>query len=166
MLSHIAFRAKQKPLLVFRKYFKPFLYPFHTRFGLQQLYSTEITESTLHASLSLISGNEKIKKSVKCSVCGEHGHNKRTCPKSHLKAPQLSENLSDSAVNKLADEYYSGWITKYRLLINQISREFMEEESFRDEADRRMIDMETWQAFVGKFRRGFIMDRFGYTSNK
>ena len=172
MLSQIAIRAKQKPLLVFKKYFKAYLFPFRTRFG---LYSTEITNtSTLDdVSLSLRSGsNEKNKKSSKCSICGEHGHNKRTCPKSHLKAPPLQagltlfENLSDSAVNKLADEYYNGWIVKYRLLINQLSREFMEENSYRDEADRKMIDMETWQAFVGKFRRGSILDPFAYTSNK
>ena len=181
MLRYIALmRAKQKSPLAFWKHVnvKPYLFQLNTdksRFhtGIMKLCSAEKenTSALDDASLALSSSNDVNvlrKKTIKCSICGENGHNRRTCPKSRNDTLQagLFDNLSDSAVDKLVDEYYSAWITKYRLLINQMSRDFIEEDSYREEADLRMIDMEVWQVFIGKFRRGFILDPIGYASSK
>ena len=74
--------------------------------------------------------------------------------------------LSEKEIDITTEKFLSGWIAKYRLIINQLCRDFKDNPKYELEASKKMIDRDNWGSFISEFRRELILRPVEYIGDK
>lgn len=71
-----------------------------------------------------------------------------------------------TATDDKCQHYLQDWASKYRLIINQVSRELVENKTYVAKAEQLMIEPQTWKIFINKLRRSLTLDPMELVNDK
>jgi len=71
-----------------------------------------------------------------------------------------------AAMESKCQDYLQDWTTKYRLSINQIARELVDNSIYVAKAEQKMIESQTWQIFINNFRRSLTLEPLEFINDR